>query len=66
VCADGAVTKFRGDVQAYKVCGYISSAESGINYVVTMIEHHRKQYQSTAVIIFRVIWSMLISMLDCN
>ena len=48
VCADGTVTKFKGDVQAYKVG--LKSTPSGFRraYLLSS-ESHCQQHQSTAL-----------------
>jgi hypothetical protein len=43
------VTKFRGDVQAYKVCTISCKPMLCINAAIT--EHHRQQHQGTAMIV---------------
>lgn len=58
MCADYAVTKFKGDVQAYKVCTISCWSRSCIDISVT--EHYREQHQSTAMMVVCVLCSMAI------
>ena len=48
MCADGTVTKFKGDVQAYKVWSGSITIGSECSYY-RYLEPHRQQYQSTAI-----------------